>query len=575
MKVHRFVALLGAMILTTGVAANAFAAPAAAGAIGGPDVAWSTTTGGDNDCWERSGDNAISSTDRSGKDECKPLIKIVKTADPETLPVGGGEVTYTYVVSNEGNVPVKNVAVSDDKCSIVKGGHDGDLKPGKSWTYTCTTTITKTTTNVGTATADWVHCSKDDGPDRVAETFNDGGPKCDTKAVTPATDEATVTVPVANPRIYLQKLASVDELPAGGGEVTYTYKVSNIGNVPLSGVTLVDNKCEAVSAPTGDTDADSILDLTETWTYTCTMTLTATTTNLATATGHYGDDTTIDAAEKAVFVANPRIYLKKSASVDELPAGGGAVTYTYAVWNIGNVPLSGVTLVDNKCSPIGAPTGDTNADSKLDLTETWTYTCTMTLTETTTNLATATGHYGDDTTIDAAEKEVTVTSRLNHPQIYLLKTASVTELPAQGGPVTFTYLVWNTGNAPLTDVTVVDDKCSAVTGPTGDTGADGILGLEEVWTYTCTMTLTATTTNTGTATGHAGDYESVDAAQATVTVLGGGGVAGETDVPNTAPPTDTIVPATTGTGGSIPLLLLILGIIGAGAVVLTPTRVKR
>jgi hypothetical protein len=305
------------------------------------------------------------------------------------------------------------------------------------------------------------------------------------------------------------------------------------------------------------------------------MTLTATTTNLATATGHYGADTTIDAAEVTVFVANPRIYLHKTASVTDLPAGGGEVTYTYAVWNIGNVALTGVTLVDDTCSPIGAPTGDTNTDSKLDLTETWTYTCTMTLTATTTNLATATGHYGADTTIDAAEVTVTVSTRLDHPQIYLLKTPSVTDLPAEGGPVTFTYLVWNTGNAPLTDITMVDDKCSAVTGPTGDTGADAILGLDETWTYTCTTTLTATTTNIGTATGYAGDYKSIDADDVTVTVAAAGGaVEAATDTP-TGPPTDTVTSTTTDLGGSFPLLLLILGVLGFGALALTPARAKR
>jgi len=159
------------------------------------------------------------------------------------------------------------------------------------------------------------------------------------------------------------------------------------------------------------------------------------------------------------------------------------------------------------------------------------------------------------------------------PRIYIQKTASVTELPEGGGAVTYTYLVWNVGNVPLTDVTVVDDKCTAVTGPTGDTGADKILGLTEKWTYTCLTTLTATTKNVGTATGYAGDVKTIDAAEWTVTVLGGG-VQGETSEP-TAPPTDGIATQTTDAGGSLPLLLIVLGIIGLGAVVLTPARAKR
>ena len=359
--------------------------------------------------------------------------------------------------------------------------------------------------------------------------------------------------------------------------MTYTYVVKNAGDVTLTGIEVWDD-----NGTTGDTSDD--------WKVTCPKTSLAvdesmtckaegvkideTTINIGTATGHAGDKDTLDADDAKVFVPNPRIYVSKTSSVETPYGGGGEVTYTYLVRNVGNVPLTAVTLGDDKCRPSARRQAIRTPMASSVSTETWTYTCTMTLTETTTNVGTATGHYGDETTIDAAETTVTVTSRVNHPQIYLLKKPSVTELPAAGGPVTYTYLVWNVGNAPLTDVTLVDDKCSAVTGPTGDTGARQVLGLDETWTYTCTMTLTATTTNIGTATGHAGDYESIDAAQATVTVLGGGGVAGETSVA-TAPPTDTVVTTTTGTGGSFPLLLLILGIIGTGAVVLTPRRVKR
>ena len=53
-----------------------------------------------------------------------------------------------------------------------------------------------------------------------------------------------------------------------------------------------------------------------------------------------------------------------------------------------------------------------------------------------------------------------------------------------------------------------------------------------------------------------------------------GGVEGSTDKP-TAPPTDAIGTTNTDAGGSLPLLLIVLGVIGLGAVVLTPGRAKR
>ncbi len=44
----------------------------------------------------------------------QPGISIDKTADPTTLSVKGGSATYTYVVTNTGNVALTHVSVSDD-----------------------------------------------------------------------------------------------------------------------------------------------------------------------------------------------------------------------------------------------------------------------------------------------------------------------------------------------------------------------------------------------------------------------------------------------------------------------------
>ena len=107
--------------------------------------------------------------------------------------------------------------------------------------------------------------------------------------------------------------------------------------------------------------------------------------------------------------AAPAIHVVKSANPTGLPAGGGSVTYTYTVTNAGNVPLTSVSVSDNKCSPVTYVSGDANANNLLDLTESWTYSCTTTITATTTNTATATGHYGDATVTDQAQATVTVT----------------------------------------------------------------------------------------------------------------------------------------------------------------------
>lgn len=55
----------------------------------------------------------------------------------------------------------------------------------------------------------------------------------------------------------------------------------------------------------------------------------------------------------------------------------------------------------------------------------------------------------------------------------------------QGDSAEYTFELYNSGAYDVSDVTVTDDKCSPLSGPTGDDG-DGILNTGEWWTYTCT-----------------------------------------------------------------------------------------
>ena len=89
---------------------------------------------------------------------------------------------------------------------------------------------------------------------------------------------------------------------------------------------------------------------------------------------------------------------------------GGMVTYTNKVTNPGIVALSNVHLIDDKCSPVKYVSGDTNSNSKLDITETWTYTCSTNLTKTTVNTVTASGDANGLTARDFAIATVVVTA---------------------------------------------------------------------------------------------------------------------------------------------------------------------
>lgn len=109
--------------------------------------------------------NTDTSTDTGKTEGTHPKIHLEKTADQKTLPAGGGEVTYTYEVTNPGKLGLTDVKVTDDKCSPVKfeGGDDNKnkkLDPDETWTYSCTMEVTETTTNKATATGKFCSCNE-------------------------------------------------------------------------------------------------------------------------------------------------------------------------------------------------------------------------------------------------------------------------------------------------------------------------------------------------------------------------------------------------------------------------------
>ncbi len=87
-----------------------------------------------------------------------PSIGITKVATPSVLSGGPGLVTYTYTVVTAGSqLSLKNISLIDDKCSPVTKitgdqNVNGKLDPSESWTYSCTTKIYTTTTNIATVT---------------------------------------------------------------------------------------------------------------------------------------------------------------------------------------------------------------------------------------------------------------------------------------------------------------------------------------------------------------------------------------------------------------------------------------
>jgi hypothetical protein len=173
---------------------------------------------------------------------------------------------------------------------------------------------------------------------------------------------------------------------------------------------------------------------------------------------------------------------------------GDTITYTFDVSNAGNTPLKDVSVEDERCDsdPVRDAAHDQNddGDALLETGEVWRFTCTMVVPEEHSDeeenpiVNVATAH-----AFDQAGNEVTDTdthsTTIIHPAIVVEKTGA--EFAYAGDTVTYTFAVTNPGDSPLHGVTVSDDRCAPVSGPTEKSGgdADDLLEQGETWMFTC------------------------------------------------------------------------------------------
>lgn len=277
----------------------------------------------------------------------------------------------------------------------------------------------------------------------------------------------------------------------------------------------------------------------------------------------------IFAAESRSVLYVPIIGITSVPDPLALPSGPGKVTYFYAVKNfVEEIPLTNVEVTDDRCDAVKFTEGDDNGDAKLDYSETWRYACDTILSNTTESTATAKGTANNITAVHRAYATVVVGSNNLPPLVSIInitKVAYPLSLPKEGGDITFTYRVNNPGKVSFTNVTVVDDKCSRMSGKLGDINGNNQLDINEVWAYTCKTHLTETTTNTVSVTAYANGLKAVGYAAVVVTV------AGEASPGLPAVP---ILPETGGIGENLKIIIW-MGLAGILAALTALVVVKR
>jgi hypothetical protein len=106
-------------------------------------------------------------------------------------------------------------------------------------------------------------------------------------------------------------------MPAGGGPVTFTYKVTNPGKVSLNNVSVADDYCSDMSGELGDINGNHLLDPDETWIYACPAVVIKTTTHSAVVTAYANGLETTDKEMATVEVPGT-----VATSTPDLPSSG-------------------------------------------------------------------------------------------------------------------------------------------------------------------------------------------------------------------------------------------------------------
>lgn len=263
-----------------------------------------------------------------------PLIGITSVPDPLALPSGPGHVTYHYAVKNFlEEVSLVNIQVIDDTCSpvlFVEGDDNGDheLDAQETWRYDCSGDISETTHSIATVIGT---------VSNITSTH---------KAYTTVVVGEDIPPPLVS-IVNITKIAYPFTVPLEGGNINFTYKVNNPGVVPLSNVTVSDNKCRNMSSKLGDTNGNNLLDTNEVWIYTCSMFLKETTTNTATVVAFsnglkaIGETTlTVKVASEA-FSGAGIVPFFPAQSIPGFPETGVSPNFKIIVWAILSAAFAG------------------------------------------------------------------------------------------------------------------------------------------------------------------------------------------------------------------------------------------
>ena len=413
-----------------------------------------------------------------------PNMTMVKSSTSAHEVNADGEIEYTFVVTNTGNVTLTNISVSDPLTGPVTPASISSLLPGTSTTFTATYTVTQNDVDTGnvhnTATANA------DGP---------SGP------LSPVEDEYDFPI-TQTPAISVIKSSDAGTDLAVDDVITYEFLIENTGNVTLDSVSISDI-LPGISAT--DPLSEDHLVPGETTTFTATYTVTQddidygqiANTATAHATDPNDDPVTSDPSDLTLYIdQTPELTALKTADTAGPVTLNQTITYTIRITNTGNVTLTDIDVTDT-LPGLSALDPSTIAElapgDHVNVSATYIVTQTDMDAGQIVNHASATGTDPSDDPVPSNETTVTLLTD-QQPDLTIVKSTDTTSDLEVGDTVTYQFTVTNTGNVTVENITVSDilPGISATSPLTVDS-----LGLGESVDFTATYLVTQTDINHG------------------------------------------------------------------------------
>ena len=447
-----------------------------------------------------------------------------KVANKANVNKAGDVITYTITVANTGVTAITNVVVNDPLTGgIIAAPKSGDvanpgvLDIGETWIFEGSYTVTQSdidkngnSLSGGQVTANG----------NILNLVTVTGDKPNGSSAGTVTAENSVPI-VPTPSFSLTKVSNVNAVNKAGDLVIYTVTATNTGSVALNSLEIKDPMVN-LKYDSGDLNQDGKLNVGEAWIYKGTYTvtqddidqngngvITGKLVNVVSANGRkpdgspvYGSD--ITANNSLNISPTGAMTVKKGTSTVAITEAGQEVTYAITVANTGTVAISNVTVSDPLLSNITLYSGDVNGNGIMDVRETWTFTGTYTVKQSDidqfgypiansgklVNTASAAGLLPNNSPINGVSNTVEIPITLTNAAYSIEKNSTTTQITVAGQSVPYTITVKNIGSSAIKNVTVTDPMLGGnVTTYFGDTNSNGILDVNEIWTYTGSYTV--------------------------------------------------------------------------------------